>query len=89
MRRLLGIAAGAGALAIAAGGAQATELVFTITGAGHIITFDLPQDPTPDTYTQSANSLLLTRSMELTMELRQYLTEQPFGIPIRTPGICT
>jgi hypothetical protein len=51
MRRLLGIAAGAGALAIAAGGAQATELVFTITGAGNIITFDLPQDPTPDSYT--------------------------------------
>ena len=47
MRRLLGIAAGAAALAFAAGGAQATELVFTITGAGNIITFDLPQDPTP------------------------------------------
>jgi hypothetical protein len=34
MRRLLGIAAGAAALAFAAGGAQAKELVFTITGAG-------------------------------------------------------
>ncbi|MGA8448145.1 MAG: PEP-CTERM sorting domain-containing protein [Roseiarcus sp.] len=51
MRRLLGIAAGAAALAFAAGGAQATELVFTITGAGNIITFDLPQHPTPDSYT--------------------------------------
>ena len=51
MRKLWGIAAGAAALAIAAGGAQATELVFTITGAGNIITFDLPQDPIPDSYT--------------------------------------
>jgi hypothetical protein len=51
MRRLLGIAAGAAALAFAAGGAQATELLFTITGAGDIITFDLPQDPTPNSYT--------------------------------------
>ena len=51
MRRLLGIVAGAAALAFAAGGAQATELVFTITGAGDIITFELPQDPTPDSYT--------------------------------------
>jgi PEP-CTERM motif len=51
MRRLLGIVAGAAALAFAAGGARATELVFTITGAGNTITFDLPQDPTPDSYT--------------------------------------
>jgi hypothetical protein len=49
MRKLLGIAGIAFALAV--GGAQAaTELLFTITGAGHVITFDLPQNPTPDTF---------------------------------------
>ena len=46
MRKLLGIAAVVAALTV--GAAQAGELVFTITGAGHIITFDLPQNPTPD-----------------------------------------
>jgi hypothetical protein len=46
MRKLLGIAAVVAALTV--GAAQAGELAFTITGAGHIITFDLPQNPTPD-----------------------------------------
>jgi hypothetical protein len=50
MRKLSGVAALAFGLAV--GGAQAaTELAFTITGAGHIKTFELPQDPTPDSYT--------------------------------------
>jgi hypothetical protein len=51
MRKLLGMAALVLASAWAAGGARATELVFTITGAGNTITFELPQDPTPDSYT--------------------------------------
>jgi hypothetical protein len=46
MRKLLGIAAVVAALTV--GAAQAGELLFPITGAGHIITFDLPQNPTPD-----------------------------------------
>jgi hypothetical protein len=52
MGRLLGIFAVASALALASGVAQAaTELAFTITGAGHTLIFDLPQNPTPDTFT--------------------------------------
>jgi hypothetical protein len=51
MQRLLAIAAVAAALALASASARAaTELVFTITGAGNVITFDLPQNPTPDSY---------------------------------------
>jgi hypothetical protein len=48
MRKLLGIAALVLASTWAAGGAQATELMFTIIGAGHTIIFDLPQNPTPN-----------------------------------------
>ncbi len=52
MRKLLGVAALVSALAWASGGAQAaTELAFTITGAGNTIIFDLPQNPTPDDFT--------------------------------------
>ena len=48
----------ASALALATGVAQAaTELAFTITGAGHTLIFDLPQILTPDTFTHSANLL--------------------------------
>ena len=49
MRKLLGMAALVLASTWAACGAQATELGFTITGAGHTIIFDPPQDPTPST----------------------------------------
>ena len=51
MGRILGIFAVASALALASGVAQAAELAFTITGAGHTIIFDLPQNPTPDAFT--------------------------------------
>ena len=52
MRKLLGVAALVSALGWASGGAQAaTELAFTITGAGNTIIFDLPQNPTPDDFT--------------------------------------
>jgi hypothetical protein len=51
MRRLLAIAAVAATLALVSGTARAaTELLFTITGAGHVITFDLPLNPTPDSF---------------------------------------
>jgi hypothetical protein len=56
MQRLLAIAAVAAALALASASARAaTELVFTITGAGNVITFDLPQNPTPDASSAGAS----------------------------------
>ena len=55
MPKLLAVAAVA-ALALASGAARAaTELVFTITGSGEVITFDLPQDPTPDSSSPGAS----------------------------------
>jgi hypothetical protein len=85
MRKLLGIAAVVAALTV--GAAQAGELAFTITGAGHIITFDLPQNPTPDS--SSSGEFFTFDSVNGAFDgTPTVYAGATFGTPTRTPGIC-